>query len=235
MSTTYEIPVLDVPGARPLGRRGVDHDDRNRNYPARGVLFPADAPMKSRVWRRYYPAYDQGTSSSCVGQTVKGICQSWPIARTLSAGTKRKIDAYEIYATAQKIDPWPGEEPEYYGTSGGAGMRVAQDFRYITEYRWCFGLTETLQAIGHYAPVGIGVNWYAGFDTPDERGFISISGRSRGGHEVELSGVSVEQEYVLGWNSWGSRWGPINGKFKMTFSTLEQLLREDGDVVTVVV
>jgi hypothetical protein len=42
--------------------------------------------------------------------------------------------------------------------------------------------------------------------------------------------VVTEGNLVTGWNSWGTEWGPIGGKYSLNWTTFDRLLHEQGDV-----
>ncbi len=53
----------------------------------------------------------------------------------------------------------------------------------------------------------------------------------RGGHEVELFGLDVENQQIWAYQSWGPTWGGLgNGTFWFSYATFERLLAEKGDV-----
>jgi hypothetical protein len=74
----------------------------------------------------------------------------------------------------------------------------------------------------------VGVNWYDGFDNPDSRGLVKISGGIRGGHEFEVIGLDVDKKLFHAVNSWGTGWGK-SGHFWFSFADMSRLLSEDGD------
>jgi hypothetical protein len=214
-----------------LGRTIVHLDERSRRFMVRGALFDEGAPLRTKTWRRP-PAWDQKQTSQCVGFSTVGMIKSQPITSMVPLAARRDAKPDVLYHEAQKIDEWQGAEPSYYGTSCLAGAKVAHHRGWIPGYRWCFGLSDTLRTLSHWAPVLIGINWYDGMFDPDEAGFVKPSGRLAGGHAVELHGIDHRKEYVVGTNSWGLYWG-LKGRFRMEFSVLDRLLREDGEAFTV--
>lgn len=215
-----------------MGRSIIDHDSRNYDWPARGNLFAPDAVFREKVWRRGQ-AYDQYQTSSCVGQTGKGMLNTAPWSSFVKYDIRSRYDAIQDYSGAQDFDEWSGREPEYFGTSARGLCRFYIATRRIKEFRWNFSLEDTLLTLSHWGPVGIGVMWTWDMFYPDERGLINDTGGDGGGHEVELFGIHPALEEVEGMNSWGPEWGD-RGRFRMKFETLERRLADYGDSFTLV-
>lgn len=222
------IPEDVVPGKR-LGRSVIQHDPRSRNFPMRGLL--GAAPRNSKIWWRR-GVFNQGETSTCVGQTIMGLANTGPF-RSLISKELRLYSPFDLYRLAQTADEWDGEEPTYHGTSTLGGMAAAKHIGLIKEYRWCFGLGDVLDTLANHGPVAIGTNWYSSFDNPGYDGRIKITKGAtlRGGHETELVSVNFEEQTVRGANSWGPGWG-AGGRFEMTFATLDRLLNEQGEAAT---
>jgi hypothetical protein len=138
----------------------------------------------------------------------------------------------ELYSAATRLDYITGHyPPDDTGSSGLAVAKAAARLGLIHAYHHAFGLNSALGALGHVGPIIIGVDWYESFDTPVGAGaLLEIGGEIRGGHEVQLLAVDVDQKLVRGVNSWGEGWGD-KGYFSMSFATLAQLLEDSGDVV----
>jgi hypothetical protein len=226
------IQVKVIPTNPLLGRSLIEHDDRSRAYPTRGVLTVPGVTRVNKTWRRG-AAYDQGPTSSCVAQTFKGTLNTAPFSSQVSYSLRTRYDALDFYRGGQLSDEWPGEEPTYSGTSANGVCKYLKSKSLISEYRWCFGLDDVLDTLVQHGPVGIGIWWYDSMFATDASGFISPTGSKAGGHEVELIGINVTGRYVTGMNSWGSLWG-VNGRFKLTWNSLGSLLQDDGDATTVV-
>lgn len=220
--------ITTVPG---MGRSLIHHDPRSRNYPARGVLFAEDAPLRSKTWRRAQ-AYDQGATSECVAYTGKGVLNTGPFSLWAPYEVRSRYDEDQFYAGAQSLDEWPGED--YDGTSALGLLRYLRAQRIVGEYRWAFGLDDVLKTLSYHGPVGVGSWWRRGMDEPgpDGRG-LSYSGEYRGGHEWELMGVDVTRREVVAMNSWGEEWGD-RGRFRMSWDMLGEVLADDGDAFTLV-
>lgn len=226
---TVDVPALPADDeivqalglrARPLGRR-VEHDPASRNFAA------ARAPKrKSVTHKRTRAPFDQGELGSCTGNAMCGVLVTAPWKHSrLSEKT-----AVELYELATTLDNAPGAyPPDDTGSSGLAVCKAARQLGYISAYHHAFGIDHALDALV-VAPVIIGIPWYSSFDEPVD-GLLEIGDNAyvRGGHEVELLGINVEDETVTGINSWGSSWAK-KGRFTMSWDTLARLLAEDGDV-----
>lgn len=219
-----------VPG-KGLGRTIIQHDPRSRAFSVRPLL---EEYRRSRIWWRR-GVFDQGSTSTCVGQSVMGLVNTTPF-RVGQAKQQLLYSPYDLYKAAQQLDPWPGAEPSYYGTSTLAGFAAAKDAGLITEYRWCFGLADVVDTLSSLGPVVIGVNWYSSFDRTGYDGRLRITPGAtvRGGHAVELVSVNFAEKTVRGVNSWGKTWG-AGGRFELDFATLDRLLGEDGEAATAMV
>ena len=228
-----DIRLEEIVTVPEMGRSLIAHDPRSFAFPAAGFLTIPGLPRVHRTWRRG-PAYDQGRTSSCVGQTFRGILNSSPHTSLVRLLFRAKYDGVTFYNGGQQFDQWPGAEPEYYGTSALGVCKYLQNQGIIKEYRWCFGADEVIDTLCQHGPVAIGIKWYDQMMKTDANGYITPGGRLVGGHEVELHGVEKDKKYVVGTNSWGTKWGISSGRFKMTWDTLDLLLNDDGDAVTVV-
>lgn len=219
------MPTIQIHSPTYMGRSMIQHDPRSLAYP---VQLDVKAPWHSRTWRREGP-FDQGQTSSCVGQTMKGLLTTAPFASRLPKTTRKLLDALVIYRGAQDFDEWPGID--YDGTSALGACKFLQQAKLITGYRWCFNHDDVIDTLARYGPVGIGVRWLAGMMYTDPNGYIHAVGSEIGGHEVELNGIDTRAQCVIGTNSWGAAWG-VKGRFKLSWDDLATLLDGDGDAVT---
>ena len=85
-----------------------------------------------------------------------------------------------------------------------------------------------MRGVGHNGPAVIGVAWYEGMFTPDDKGFIKPTGGILGGHCVLVRAVNVKKKYFTIRNSWGGEWG-VNGDCYITFGDMEKLLDNRGE------
>jgi hypothetical protein len=67
-----------IPSPPTMGRSIIDHDPRNRAWPAR-ALFAAELPRCNLTWRRG-EAYDKCPTCSCDGQSFKGVLNSQTVS-----------------------------------------------------------------------------------------------------------------------------------------------------------
>lgn len=201
--------------------RVVQFDERSRAFPVRTV---AKAP-RSYTWgcKQYL---DQGREGACVGFSFAHELAARPKVKTVSESLAR-----EIYREAQQLDQWPGHD--YEGTSVIAGAKALKARGYIREYRWAFGLSDLISAVGSVGPAVIGVNWYEGMFQPDRNGFIKPTGSLIGGHAILVNSVSLKLKRFKLHNSWGADWG-INGGCYLSFDDMNRLLNEDGEACIIV-
>lgn len=221
--------IKTIPG---MGRSIVDHDPRNRNYPVRGVLFKESAHLREKTWRGHY-AWDQGQTPWCVAYSGKGMLNRFPFSKTVDYEIRSNHSFEEFYRGAQKLDEWEGEN--YDGTSGRGLLRYLSSLGVIREYRWCFGIDDVLRTLSHWGPVSVGTWWAAGMSNPDpaRRYVVERTGQYIGGHQYTAIGIDPRNEEVEFMNSWGKTFGD-RGRFRMKFSTLDSLLKDQGDAYTLV-
>ncbi len=228
--TTVEDARLD---------RLVEFDDASRSYPVTAVIT-ATAPV-SKAWDipAGEPVLDQGREGACVGFGVTNELRFNPVP---VAGLDATFARERIYWPAQRIDQWaggayPGANPFYEGTSVLAGIKTAAAAGHYGEYRWAFGEEDLALAVAHVGPAVIGVNWYQGMFRPDYRGYLNATGKIQGGHCVLVCGIKVTRPFGAGYytiyNSWGPTWGGragmAPGTARIRRSTMDRLLREDGE------
>ena len=214
------LPQVRVAG-KCLGRH-VKHDPRSRE-------FPADAALALRSARHAAVALplDQG-DHECA--TAHALCGALNCAAETRNGVRYdETDAIRVFRLAAALnDDDPDGRP---GSSGLMACKAARALGLITEYRHAFGIDHALHALV-LRPVITGIKWYASFDEPDpETGLVELVGGSvlRGGHEVLVNEIDVDNELVWCWNSWGPSFG-TGGRFCMSFDTWSRLLSDRGDV-----
>lgn len=226
MTVTALLPEVDTDHfhARRTGRH-VEHDPASWNYKA------AEAKqLRSVIHDRRCPPFNQGNLGSCTGNAMAGLLMTDPFWHPGLALTE--ADAVSIYKLGTVKDEFDGAYPPHDTGSSGLGVaRAAKSLGYITSYRHAFGIDAALRALV-LRPVITGVPWYSSFDHPGPGGLVELGGTIRGGHEFVVVQIDVEDETVGAWNSWGPQWGD-RGMFKFSFDTWDQLLRQQGDVMTV--
>jgi len=218
-----ELSELEVPGRR-LGRH-IEHDPRSRNFPAPTV------PISDVKHVRHGAPFDQGQLGSCTGNAMAGALMTEPYYTASRSLTEN--DAVSLYEQATHLDHVKGSyPPDDTGSTGLAVAKAARSDGYITGYSHAFGFDHALGALA-LAPVIAGINWYDSFDYPLPGGECPLTPGAtvRGGHEVELFGIDVQNKQIWAYQSWGPTWGGLsNGTFWFSFDTFTQLLAERGDV-----
>lgn len=210
-----------------LGRH-VEHDERSRNF-----AVAADTTTIQHVRHRRFGVLDQGNLGSCTGNAITGVLNTLPF-HVKATRLKTEDDAVRLYSKATHLDPYPGAyPPDDTGSSGLAACKAARNEGLISGYRHAFSVEAAVTAL-MAGPVITGVNWYEGFDNPDDQGRVEIAGQIRGGHEFEIIGLDPALSgWLDGWvvavNSWGTGWGR-NGRFRFTVMDWATLLDQDGDV-----
>lgn len=140
---------------------------------------------KSKRWQMGSGLHfqSQGSLSQCVRWGISHLHQMTPIVRrnafTLLAN---------LYAWAQQNDPWPGEEPSYYGTAVDTGLlyclRIAKT---ISAYHSARTMDEVLGRLSVSAkegggPAVLGADFYSGMTNDDGSGIWHPTGSVLGGH-----------------------------------------------------
>ncbi len=221
---------------RPELGRNVAHDERSRAY----ALPEPRGALSSIRHARNCGVLNQGKVGACtcfagLGATATGQFYGQALLAALKAKTMGFNDdtGIELYKQVTRIDEFRGEyPPDDTGSSGNAVGKLFKQLGFISGWLHALSFTAALNELAK-RPVITGVNWYGGFDQPDSKGFINISGKVVGGHEFVVDELNVEEEWVGCTNSWGTRYG-LNGRFKMSFKTWERLLNERGDVTAFV-
>lgn len=216
---------------RVLDRR-VEHDPASRAFQA------AVAPKLTTVtWR----APGTAGHGPVLNQNGYGGCTFWSLTHTLNSEklfTRRRgllgnPQAYSGYVLTTQVDEFPGQMPEEdTGSSGLSACKAARQLGYISAYHHAFGIDQALGAAG-LGPVITGVSWRDTMWEPDSRGYLDISGRIVGGHEIAVIGINTRLERVTILNQWynedGTVWGR-NGRAYLRFADWDALLRDQGDV-----
>ena len=230
-SNPHRVGLIPEHASKHGGRLGrhLHFDERSRAYP---VPLPKGAAIVTRTWERTVAPFDQGTLGSCTGNGAVGVLCTEPFKHKGVRYTEAL--ARKVYGKATHDDTivgaWP---PEDTGSTVLGAMKALKDLGYSTGYHWCFGLDDVLKTLSTLGPVEVGVSWYEGFDRPDARGRVRLTGQSRGGHAFELLGVDAQAKLVWAINSWGPAWG-LKGRFAFSWADLDRLLHEQGEASTIV-
>jgi hypothetical protein len=208
-----------------LGRIYIP-DERDHQHLMRTIM-PQVAPERSY---RYWSAGWRGN------QGAKPWCVAFAWFHWLEMmGRLGEPDAWDpswLYANAQLVDQWAGED--YDGTSVRAGGDVLRRENTIQEYRWSWSVSEVEIAVLTESPVVVGSKWTNGMFTPDTDGFIWPTGGSAGGHAWVISGVNRDKRVFRMDNSWGTDWGD-HGRAFLTYEVLEELLDDQGEAAVAVI
>lgn len=184
------------------------------------------------------PTQDQGDAGSCTGQSsTKNMTyetfwaefeREFPNVLSTTDGVKNSKVAEGVYSDAEDID---GDGPYPPNDNGSTGLSVAKVLTkrgWIPGYQHAFSLSATLTALSRQAVI-VGTNWYTGMIEPTSKGELVASGKVEGGHEYVLDEIDVDKQIVWMQQSWGKNWG-LGSRAWMTWTMLEQLLGEQGDV-----
>jgi hypothetical protein len=137
-------------------------------------------------------------------------------------------DALALYSEATQLDSSPGSfPPDDTGSDGLSVCKAAVRQGWIDSYTHAFGLSHALGAL-QLGPVLVGTTWHEDMFTPDSKGFVHPTGAIAGGHEYLLIGDDAKGKLTF-LNSWGSGWGR-SGRFYMTYTDFDALLKDSGDV-----
>lgn len=215
-------------------------DPRNAAYPIRALLEVDTPPVGEKIWRPG-PQTDQGWEGACVGHGVTLEATSSPNRLRLGEGFVRPHYlnapddfAWRVYKSAQRRDPWVGEN--YEGTAVIAGMKVLQEIGVIKEYRWATSLRDIRDTVWSFGPVVLGINWYSGMYGTRPSGLVEVTGDLVGGHCITIIGYDssrrlrgeTEAHEMFKWqNSWGPSYGR-NGKGWIKATDLKRLVFDEG-------
>lgn len=203
-----------------------------------------------RLFRYHWQAetLNQKSTSRCTWFGGEQLLRSGPVTQkeqTIIEAVRRTtgepvpdIEAarWAGYFWLQDHDEWPGREPTYYGSSERAVGEwfIASGFT-KQGYFWIRTVTEAARAIINGHIIGIGSDWFGGFDypKPDKNGdlFVELSGAWRGGHFFIFDGCNIVAETPDGYpgkfrkhGSWGDEYGH-KGSVYFSFATVDYLIR----------
>jgi len=206
-----------------LGRL-LDHDPRSLDWPAERA-----AQVKSVHWERRSPVLDQGRIGACVGFSAADWLATDNAARKGRGDITNDL-GLKVYSVATHLDRFKGVwQPDDTGTAGLYGAKALVKLGLTAgKYRHAFGLQHTLEAL-QAGPVMLGIAWKTGCDTPARDGLIRWTGEVRGGHEVLIDAVDLENERAWICNHWTATWAK-GGRACLPLADLEAALKDRGDV-----
>lgn len=197
-----------------------EYDPRSRAFAVSDAL-PRGISPRSRDWECGVFLDQQDEGSCC------GFAWTHELAARPHAVTVNDDFARTIYREAQDLDEWAGVP--HSGTSVLAGAKAIVKRGWISEYRWAFGFSDLVLALGHKGPAVLGVSWYDTMIDPDEDGFLRPRGGVLvGGHAILARAVDVQSRVITLHNSWGPAWGR-GGECFITFEDMEHLLADRGE------
>jgi hypothetical protein len=182
-----------------------------------------ESTRTSRYWADDIWTGDQGDKPHCVGFAWTGWLEAGPV---LQGPPHPIVNPSDVYAAAQKVDEWDGED--YDGTSVRAGAKVLKARGFISKYLWAKKLADVINALLEVGPVTVGTNWYTGMSNPIASGLIRARGQLEGGHAYLLTGCSRTTQLIRIRNSWGTSWGKA-GRAYISFADFGKLLGMEGE------
>lgn len=190
-------------------------------------------PSIKHIWK-LGPILNQQQTSACVAFAWGQFIQSEPIYYIPSRNMLQWC--YRLYREAQRVDPFEGEEPEYFGTTIEAGYQILKKRNLVSnDLFWSNEISEIIRYLIEKGPLVVSARWGESMEWPNSQGYIRVKPPlNRGGHAWLIYGVSTlpsAPPHFLGVNSWGTTWG-IQGRFRIKFTDFETLLNYGGYVCT---
>lgn len=189
--------------------------------------------MEGLPKQKYWPApqpLDQGNTPQCVAYAATHFLMSSPVINK-----KYPWDTIaDFYRECQRLDQWPGED--YDGTSVRASMKVLKNVGFAERYEWAFDYGTAIKHLMLVSPMVFGTDWYPSMFEVDKHGYVRLEGQNMnmghawlglGASRTKRDPVTGEVGAIRALNSWGP-WGQ-RGRFWMAFSTLDKLIRDNGE------
>lgn len=150
--------------------------------------------------------------------------------------TRAKVRTEEflnsLYAAAQRLDEWPGED--YNGTSVRAGAKVLAGQGRIVEYLWGASVAELRQFVLSRGTVVVGSDWHEEMFFPENHGgYLKLEGPVAGGHAWLVIGYNATKKAFRVLNSWGPDWGD-NGKAWISEEDMETLCGRGAEMCSAI-
>jgi hypothetical protein len=179
-------------------------------------------PNNKKIWRTGR-ILNQGQASSCGGYSATQNLMSDPRRKNIPDPDKTATD---IYRLAQKLDEYPGEEPEYYGTTLTGVVKAMQSMNLITnKVIWITSVPSLITAL-QVGTVVVGTNWYWNMAVTS-KGRMAVKGSNLGGHAWLVNGYDAPNKLLYGTNSHGRNYG-TGGKMTISFDDMTILFKEGG-------
>lgn len=186
---------------------------------------PPPAPATDVVWADADTVLDQGQTPHCVGFGWAGWGDALPVDDRFT-----NADGDAIYYEAKVIDGEPGQED---GSDVRSGAKAMQNRGRLSAYAFTTSVPTVRAFLAAHGPVVFGSDWYDAMFTPDANGFVAPSGSVAGGHCYVCVGDVPSKGALLFQNSWGD-WGPLHGRFYMTYTDAQALLSQQGEACSAV-
>jgi len=199
-------------------------DPRDRRF-----MLASPRTASVRTARTWYVrgVLDQGSTPHCVGYSSAQWCRASPAPRVVN------LVPSELYAEAQRLDEWEGED--YDGSSVRGGMKALRARGIVESFTWAFDPPTLIHHLLETGPMVLGTDWYESMFEPDAKGNLTVEGATAGGHAYLAIGIDTRHRNadrsvgaVRIVNSWGTRWGQA-GRAWLPFSALPQLLENYGE------
>lgn len=221
----------------PLGRAGVHHDSRNKNFRAL-IAPPPQTDRPGRAWATSV-VFDQ-IDQNCTAEACVGLCKTYPHRLAFREDWPLyddEAERVELYRAAQLVDPFP-QTPPMDGSSTDAPFRILRDRGQIAEWRWLFGEAELWNYVTNYGPACVGTVWYRSMFEPVQgpapTGLYLIVDPGTGvagGHAWRIIQANAKRDAYRMVNSWGRAWGE-HGRAWIKREAMAALLAADGEAVT---
>lgn len=223
----------------PLRQQVTDNHGLGRHirHDPRSLLYRLDVSGLDLVdvsWTSHIPILDQGSLGKCTAEAATKALSCDPFWDTLPADTATQLNddwATAFYHDETVVDPYDGTyPPDDTGSDGLTSGKVTQARGLISGYEHTFSADDALKGL-QTRPACWGTLWKTGMDDVDETtGQVRYTGSIRGGHELCLYGVDVNNQRVWFYQSWGA-WGyQRSGVAWISFDDFESSLKDQGDV-----
>jgi len=245
--------------SRGLGRRVPPDWEHVNNFPLRALGRSTIANVESTlILPTWVAEHDQGSEGACVGfgtSMMLAIINENQCRNQGAQGVNIRYNPWWLWNQAKMRDPFADTNPgDHNGTTVRAACEVLRDLGHVlwnienptcvdnctpdlnfgvSAFRWATSVDEVRTAIGTNSPLSIGVNWYSGFDSPEEKNgeaWITSFGYQRGGHCVCVYAASDKRQAIGFVNSWGRNYPRLTW---VSYADFDRLIREEGEIAVV--